>query len=874
MLGERLDDQALPECVRNGFHKDRLRELPGQLVLRVLGRPASTEPRYRQPALPSRFAEGVADSAPRSVIIRNTGGELRDEGIVSQVEPADAASLLERGLVDVLYLPDIRFDDRVRALLKNAHEMHVPTAYVAATDEGLGRRHVRLGAGLRLESGWSALDDEAFLRLQTLRASEVVVCLTASAADFARRQRKRVLEARGVFPGGADTLAFLSRDILRAHESLHRPVVSIVTILYNKARELPAVLASYERQTYAGEIELVFVDDASPDNSVEVVERWAADRSNGRSVAVRIIRNGRNLGNCRSRNVGIAAARGDLLVVIDADCMLNRDFIRAHVEAHAFDDCEAVIGPLNIETRGAAPAEVLERYALSPGLALAHSELQDPVNKPSLLNCITRNFSVKREAIVEELFDPAFSYSADPSSGFGWEDVEMGYRLYKRGGRIKFAEEAFSVHVSSAIDPSQGNKPARSMRNFRRLFETHPELALVARRWSRETFARISNWADHARLDVQGDRAWLGNVLGEAGTGPLLRTQPRRLRVLTYRWHVPHQYELYKLPFDVTLLTGLGSPMTESWEFGQRPMPANARFADFRKVDPREFDLAILHFDENVLTPENTNGVIGSDWGAAFRWFREQLPLPKVAICHGTPQFYGQYTFDYRGLDLMHPIEAERRRLVDFLGEIPVVCNSHQAMREWQFRNARVIWHGFDPAEFPPATYEKGIVSPLGPLVMSRPHYRGYFLYREVFDGHFDELRPETLRVPEPHVAYTGNAYAAAKYRNYVDELRRYTVYFNPTLRSPMPRARAEPMMCGVVPVSAKNHDVDMFIQNGINGFYGESADELRDQLRFLMRNPDEARRIGANARRTAMDVFNYDRFLAQWKKLARELLG
>jgi glycosyltransferase involved in cell wall biosynthesis len=52
-------------------------------------------------------------------------------------------------------------------------------------------------------------------------------------------------------------------------------VVSIVTILYNKAKELPAVLASYERQTYAGEIELVFVDDASPDNSVEVVERWA-----------------------------------------------------------------------------------------------------------------------------------------------------------------------------------------------------------------------------------------------------------------------------------------------------------------------------------------------------------------------------------------------------------------------------------------------------------------------------------------------------------------------------------------------------------------------------------------------------------------------
>ena len=70
------------------------------------------------------------------------------------------------------------------------------------------------------------------------------------------------------------------------------------------------------------------------------------------------------------------------------------------------------------------------------------------------------------------------------------------------------------------------------------------------------------------------------------------------------------------------------------------------------------------------------------------------------------------------------------------------------------------------------------------------------------------------------------------------------------------------------------NHDVDMFIQNGVNGFYGESADELRDQLRFLVRNPDEARRIGANARRTAMDVFNYDRFLGDWLELVRDMLG
>ena len=122
--------------------------------------------------------------------------------------------------------------------------------------------------------------------------------------------------------------------------------------------------------------------------------------------------------------------------------------------------------------------------------------------------------------------------------------------------------------------------------------------------------------------------------------------------------------------------------------------------------------------------------MIGTEWGAAFRLFREQIDLPKVGICRRTPQFYGQYNFAYAGEDLMRPIEVERQRLVVYLGDIIVICNSYQAQAEWQFRRSSVIWHGFDPAEFPPATYERNIVSPLGPLVLSRPHYGGFSLSR------------------------------------------------------------------------------------------------------------------------------------------------
>ena len=351
------------------------------------------------------------------------------------------------------------------------------------------------------------------------------------------------------------------------------------------------------------------------------------------------------------------------------------------------------------------------------------------------------------------------------------------------------------------------------------------------------------------------------------------RGMRKRYRILSYRWHVAHQYELYKLASMVTLVDDLGTKVTRAWDFGQRPLPNNVVFRPWRAIDAKQFDLAILHFDENVLAPANTNGALGPDWGAAFRFFMENVRLPKIAICHGTPQFHGQYDVNYRGEDLLQVIETTRQELVNYIGDTVVVCNSHQAAKEWGFRRSRVIWHGFDPEEFPAALYERGILSPLGPAVMSRPHYRGYFLYQKVFENFPREFAPSTLAVREPGGWRFGNAYARAKFKNYVNEIRGYSVYFNPTLRSPMPRARGEAMMCGLVTVNANNHDVERFVRNGVNGFYSNNADELREYLLYLMRNPDAARRIGTEGRKTAIAAFHISRYLAEWQSLIRMVI-
>ncbi len=708
-------------------------------------------------------------------------------------------------------------------------------------------------------------------------------CLRKKMAEIARDNFVRKYYIKHVITDVIDIYKTIIEDYKMSGFFLNGqlPVFSIISILYGKEKEIKYYLDSFTRQTYPGTFEIILVDDHSPDNSIKIVEDYInnlkEDTYKKNVPSIRIIKNEKNSGNCISRNSGIKHATGDIIIIIDADCIVNKDFLLAHASAYTYKDCDVVIGPFNIETEGKEPFTVLTDYEHNPEKVEENAILQDTINYRSFLNCITRNFSIRKSFIDKDLFNPLFSYSKDPASGFGWEDIEMGYVLYKKGARIKYTPHAFSIHITHASAVNDDTKPVRSLLNFRRLYETHPELLYIARRWTLDTYEKILDWMAYHKNQKNEDNYYLENMFQRFIPSSFYIKSNRKLNILTYRWHCSHQYELYKLPYNFTLATGLGTGITEFWEYDKRPLPENAIFKDISSINIKNYDLAILHFDENVLSPEHTNGFIRPDWkwGDTFKWFMGNADIPKIAICHGTPQFYGQYDINYREDNLMEVMEEERKKLLNLTENIMVVVNSYQAQREWQFKNSTVIWHGFDPTEFYPATYKKGILTMFLNAMLYRPHYNGYFIFKDVFKEFPDEFMPDTLSVPEPDINYRhdNNNYAYAKFRNYIDEIRQYSIYFNPTLRSPMPRSRGEGMMCGLVPVSNNNHDVDLFIKNGVNGFYSNDPGELREYLLYLSKNPEKTRKIGMEARKTAIDIFNHDRYLKLWEDNISEIL-
>ena len=91
-------------------------------------------------------------------------------------------------------------------------------------------------------------------------------------------------------------------------------MISVVLPVYRNEDTVEELTDRLERALDGRELELLFVVDGSPDGSLAVLERLAASHE-----AVRVLALERNRGQARAIMRGVAAARGEEVVVMDAD---------------------------------------------------------------------------------------------------------------------------------------------------------------------------------------------------------------------------------------------------------------------------------------------------------------------------------------------------------------------------------------------------------------------------------------------------------------------------------------------------------------------------------------------------------------------------
>ncbi|GAA4695499.1 bifunctional polysaccharide deacetylase/glycosyltransferase family 2 protein [Phytohabitans rumicis] len=118
--------------------------------------------------------------------------------------------------------------------------------------------------------------------------------------------------------------------------------VSVVVPAYNEKEGIAAAVRSLAAGDHPG-IEVIVVDDGSTDGTADIVDALALSN-------VRVIRKP-NGGKPGALNAGIAAARHDLVVMVDGDTVFEADSLRRLVQAFADPGVGAVAGNVKVGNR-------------------------------------------------------------------------------------------------------------------------------------------------------------------------------------------------------------------------------------------------------------------------------------------------------------------------------------------------------------------------------------------------------------------------------------------------------------------------------------------------------------------------------------------
>lgn len=107
---------------------------------------------------------------------------------------------------------------------------------------------------------------------------------------------------------------------------MRSPIVSAIVPVYNVAQYLDQCLDSLVNQTLS-DIEIICVNDASTDNSLEILRTW--EKKDERIKVIDSPENGRQ---GRARNLGIKAAVGEFLGFVDSDDYVSKECYKTLVD--------------------------------------------------------------------------------------------------------------------------------------------------------------------------------------------------------------------------------------------------------------------------------------------------------------------------------------------------------------------------------------------------------------------------------------------------------------------------------------------------------------------------------------------------------------
>ncbi|HEX8199293.1 MAG TPA: glycosyltransferase [Isosphaeraceae bacterium] len=304
----------------------------------------------------------------------------------------------------------------------------------------------------------------------------------------------------------------------------------------------------------------------------------------------------------------------------------------------------------------------------------------------------------------------------------------------------------------------------------------------------------------------------------------------RSSRVLTWHVHGSYLYYLAHAHQEFYLPVKPGRPEGYGGRAGSFPWPANVHEVAAEAVRDIEINIVLFQSRKNYQVDQHE---ILSE---------AQRRLPRIYLEHDPPREHPT--------DTRHPVDDPEVLLVHVTAFNDLMWDSGRTP-------TRVIEHGVVVPEGVRYTGEIG----RGLVVVNGLRGRGRRLGADVFErvrrtvpldlvGMGSQELGGLGEVPPPELA----AFAA-----------RYRFFFNPIRYTSLGLAVCEAMTVGLPIIGLATTEMATAVENGVSGYVDTDVRRLEARMHELLADPAEARRLGAGARRRALERFAIGRFARDW---------
>jgi glycosyltransferase involved in cell wall biosynthesis len=229
------------------------------------------------------------------------------------------------------------------------------------------------------------------------------------------------------------------------------PKISIISPIYNREKYILRFLRSIQNQ-YFDNVEIIFVDDFSSDNSVEKIENYQIE-----DERIILIKHNKNKGTLISRNDGALISKGEYLIFPDPDDILAQDILNTCYQYSKMYNYEIIRYNLFDQREN----DIFYNSIVSK---LDSRRIEQPelfyylfygIGKLKQIDFNLHNKFIKREAFIRALNSINSFYLKQYMTNF--EDGIMNYILYKTSRSYYFLKNIgyFYIRNNQSITISQ-----------------------------------------------------------------------------------------------------------------------------------------------------------------------------------------------------------------------------------------------------------------------------------------------------------------------------------------------------------------------------------------------------------------------------------